>query len=828
MGNTFAAAARPVSSDWRLVGTSPNLWAVPSDIPADTDFTPAAVPGTVAAALAAAGRWSLDVPAALHDRDWWWLTTLDEDGPRILRFEGLATIAEVFLDGEKILRSESMFLSHEVAITARRGAALAIVFRSLTTHVDGVKPKRARWRSTLVPEQRLRAVRTTLLGHMPGWCPPVDAIGPFRPITMRDPRQASVADVRLSATHDGLDGHLTARIRLQEGAGPVAARLVCADCETSLHPDADGVLVGELPLAGIAPWYPHTHGEPRLHEVEIEIDGKRSPLGRVGFRRIEIDRGTDGRSFGLVVNGVPVFARGTVWTPPDLVTLASDRRTCAAELVRMRDAGLNMVRLAGITLYESAAFHDLCDELGLLVWQDLMFANFDYPAADPAFVESAKRETAEVMARLSASPSLAIVCGGSEITQQAAMLGLPPAMWGNALFDDVLPAVVAEARPDVVWLRSTPYGGAMPFFVDHGVGHYFGVGAYRRPLEDARRADVRFAAECLAFAHVPDDMAVHRLSVPPVHHPTWKARVPRDNAAAWDFEDTRQHYEAELFRIDPHALRQEDPERYLDHARATTAHVIETTIGEFRRPGSNCRGALVLLHRDFRLGAGWGLVDADGAPKSSFHALARASRPVALLLSDEGVNGLDVHLVNDTAATVSGRLELVALAEGTRPVVRGARDVEVAPHGGLTIAATDLFGAFFDTTRAYRFGPAAHDLTHARLVGGDGETVAEAFHFPLGRAVVRPKAGLSARVSRPEPETGAGWILEIEATAVATSISIVDENFVAEDDGFHMVAGIRRLKLLRRAGVPDHVVPEGTVRALEPREMTRYRVVTPG
>ena len=823
MGTSALADARPTLV-WHLAAGAPGAWVSPADIPATTERLPATVPGTVAAALRAAGRWSLDAPAPLHDRDWWWLTTLEEDGPRILRFEGLATIAEVFLDGEKILASNSMFLAHEVAIEAKRGAILAVAFRSLAAHLEGVKPKRARWRSTLAPDQRLRAVRTTLLGHMPGWCPPVDAVGPFRPITLIDPAADPIADVRLAATHDGLDGRLTARLRLHTGAEIAAARIHCADCSAPLRRDADGTLTADLPLAGIAPWFPHTHGTPRLHDVEIEIAGRRRRLGRVGFRRVAVDRGRDGKSFGLVVNGVPVFARGTVWTPPDLVSLASDRATCTAELTRMRDAGLNTVRLAGIGLYEAKAFHDLCDELGLLVWQDLMFANFDYPAADPAFVESAKRETAELMARLSASPSLAVVCGGSEITQQAAMLGLPPAMWGNALFDEILPAVVKAERPDVVWLRSTPDGGAMPFSVDEGVGHYFGVGAYRRPLDDARRANVRFAAECLAFAHVPDDAAVHALGVPPVHHPAWKARVPRDNAAAWDFEDTRQHYEAEIFRIDPHALRQEDPERYLDYARATTAHVVEATMAEFRRPGSPTRGALVLLHRDFRLGAGWGFVDAAGAAKSSFHALARASRPVAVILSDEGVNGLDVHLINETAAPVAGRLDLVALADGTRPVVRGTRDVEIPARGSLTIAATDLFGAFFDTTRAYRFGPAAHDLTHASLTGADGETITEAFHFPLGRAVVRPKGGLSARVVREDGEGGEPrWALEIETTAVATSITVSDEHFTPADDGFHMVTGTRRVALRRRPTAPLDAIPEGTVRALEPRETTRYR-----
>jgi len=817
-------AVTALDRDWHLLSSAPGAWATPLDIPATAERLAATVPGTVAETLAAHGRWSLDAPTPLADRDHWYVTRLSASGRRILRLDGLATIAEVFLDGALLVASDNMYLAHEVTIDARPGATLAIVFRALARHLEGVKPKRARWRSTLVPEQRLRAVRTTLLGHMPGWCPPVDVVGPWRPIRLIDPAATPILAARLAPSFDGLDGRLRATVTLAPSVadGAVAdtdVRLVCADCRTTLARDGEGRLVGELTLAGIAPWWPHTHGRPALHEVELEIGDRRLPLGRVGFRRIEVDRGADGRGFGLRVNGVPVFARGAVWSPVDIVALPGTRAAYAPELTRFRDAGLDMVRVPGIATYEARAFHELCDELGILVWQDLMFANFDYPAADPAFVASVTREVEQTLERLEASPSLAVICGGSEVTQQAAMLGLPPAMWGNAFFDEILPAIARRLRPDVPWLRSTPDGGAMPFAVDVGVGHYFGVGAYRRPLDDARRAKVRFAAECLAFAHVPDDAAVARLGVPPVHHPKWKERVPRDNAAAWDFEDTRLHYEAEIFGIDPHGLRQEDPGRYLDYARATTAHVIETTMAEWRRPGSPTRGALVFLYRDPRLGAGWGLVDADGTAKSSWHALARASRPLALILSDEGVNGLDVHLVNEGAAPVAGRLELAALADGVRPVVSGTRDVTIAARATLTVTATDLFGAFFDTTRAYRFGPAAHDLTHARLVAADGTVLAEAFHFPTGRAAPRRPCGLTARVEA----VGDGWELVITTTAAATSITIADDHFVPADDGFHMVAGERRVALRPRPGAPADARPEGRVRVLEPREQATYR-----
>ncbi len=808
-----ADAVTALDRDWQLVSAPAGAWGTPADIPASAERLEARVPGTVAATLAAHGRWSLDAPTPLHDRDHWYLTRLTVAGRRILRLEGLATIAEVFLDGEMILASDTMFRAHEVEIDARPGAELAIVFRALTRYLDGVKPKRARWRSTLVPEQRLRAVRTTLLGHMPGWCPPVDAVGPWRPISLIDPACAPLVDARLTTDFDGLDGHLIARLTLRPGAAPAEVRLFCADCETTLHRTPEGDFVGELPLAGIEPWWPHTHGRPTLHDVAAEIDGARLTLGRVGFRRLTLDRGADGRGFGLGVNGVPVFARGTVWSPLDIVGLSGERDAYAPELTRIRDAGLNMLRVPGIGVYETGAFHDLCDELGILVWQDLMFANFDYPAADPAFAAEVAREVEQVLGRLSASPSLAVICGGSEITQQAAMLGLPPAMWGNALFDGVLPEIAARLCPDVPWLRSTPDGGPMPFSTSVGVTHYFGVGAYRRPLEDARRAQVRFAAECLAFAHVPQQSTLDtHLPVAPVHDPRWKERVPRDRGASWDFEDVRDHYLDDLYKLDPARLRREDPARYLDLSRAVTGEVMAETYAEWRREASNCGGALAWTLQDLQPGPGWGLIDSTGEPKPVWYALKRAFRPVQVNLLDEGTNGLDLHILNETSSDLACEIELACLRDGSQPVVSGRRSLTIEGRSSLRLAATDLFGAFFDTTYAFRFGPPSHDVTVARLIAPDhAQIIAEACHFPLGRAEAMHDAAIEATV---EQKDGA-WNLLLSTPCFAQSVHIDVEGYRPEDDWFHLLPGHpRRIELRPHgAGALDRK-PTGTVTQL--------------
>jgi beta-mannosidase len=803
-----------------MATTAPDAWASPADLALDAEWLPAVVPGTVAGALAAAGSHDLDRPEPLHDRDHWFVCRIEGEGRRRLVFDGLATFAEVFLDGRPILESRSMFLPAAVDVDLDGEHELAIVFRALGPRLDAVKPKRARWRSVLVPDQRLRAVRTTLLGHMPGWCPAVDVIGPWRSIRVVDPADPAVSVHGLATRYDGRDGRLEARLALSpDDPRGAAAHLGCAGRSAPFFAEG-GAFVARLDLPGIAPWWPATHGDPVLHDVDLEIDGRHVPLGRTGFRTIAVERGPDGRGFGFRINGVEVFARGVVHVPADPLRLPAEREAIAADLVRMRDAGLNTIRVSGIGAYEAGAFHDLCDELGLMVWQDLMFANFDYPAADPDFVGLVRGEAEALFDRLALSPSLALVCGGSEITQQAAMTGLPPASWGNALFDEVLPEIARRRRPDVAWLRSTPDGGAMPFSVSEGVGHYFGVGAYRRPLADARTAEVRFAAECLAFAHVPEAASLDEgLSAPAVHHPDWKRRVPRDHGAAWDFEDIRLHYEALLFGDGIAALRLEDPARALDVGRMTTAAVVEAVLDEWRRPGSPTRGALAFLHRDMRIGAGWGFVDAAGRPKSSWWALARASRPVRLILADEGVNGFELHLLDDTAAPVRGRLELAALADGRRPVVSGAREVEVSAHGHLTLAATDLLGGFFDLNRAYRFGPPAHDTVVARLVGAEGEVLAETIRFVEPWSPVRRPAGLTVRLD----EGADGFALVVGVDRAVRAVVIEDAGFEPADSWFAMAPGERRIRLIRRAGVAEDRRPAGRVRLFDARESVAYR-----
>ncbi|MCJ2072354.1 glycoside hydrolase family 2 protein [Methylobacterium sp. J-030] len=797
-------APRDLPGPWRLAVTPPGACAGPGDLDGVTDWIAAEVPGTAASALRAAGRWSETAPTPIHDRDVWYRTRLAGPGRFRLRFEGLATLGEVWLDGVAILTTRSMFEAHAVEVEVCAESNLALCFRSLRAELDRPS-KRGRWRPRMITPGALRHVRTSALGFMPGWCPEIDHVGPYRPITI-EPVGPGAISADLRASLDGETGRLRAHVTVDGGAAAVT--LQCDGRETTLAGIGPGQFAGELVLPGIAPWWPHSHGAPNLHVVCARVDGVCIDLGHVGFRSLSLTRPFS-EGLSLAVNGVPVFCRGALWTPPDLVGLGPDGTRTLLTLAR--EAGMNMLRVPGTTLYPATDFFDLCDALGILVWQDLMLANFDYPHDDPRFSAALTREVTAFLDRTQAAPSLCLLCGGSEVWQQAAMLGAPRTVWADAFCDTKLPALAAAQRPDIVVVPNSPSGGALPFSPRGGCTHYFGVGAYCRPLDDARRAEVGFASECLAFANPPESGTPGPAGPA---DPGGAAGIPRDRGADWDFETVRDHYVGHLYGVDPAALRVEDPERYLDLGRAAVAEVMEATFAEWRRPRSPTAGGLVLMLRDLGPGAGWGVIDWTQRPKSAWYALKRAFRPVQVVLTDEGLDGLHLHLLNETADARALTVTLTFADRGGRVAARADRAVVLEARAALTLTSADLLGRFFDATDSYRFGPRVHDVAHACLTGADGAVIAESFHFPGPRPISRDAIGLTA-----EPvTTEAGPALRIATEGFAFGVQVRTPGARPADSGFHLAPGTARL-----IAFPDRPrLPRGVVQAINGTECVEF------
>jgi beta-mannosidase len=841
---------RELGADWELAASAPGAHPTPAGI-GELGWIGMSAPVTAAGALSQAGLWRHGDERDFDAEDWWFRTRFSapaaaEDEQVVLCFDGIATVADVFLNGTQVLHSESMFATSEVDVGAALTGEneLAICCRALTPLLETPRRPRARWRTRLA-HGGLRFHRTMLLGRTPGMAPEPAAVGPWRPVRLVRRRALAAEAVALSARMPGSDGggvvRASVRLRPLDGRPVDAATLELtgpsgsssAALEVREEPGAAGPSVlaaGELHVSDVALWWPHTHGEPVLYSARLLVErGEQTTavdLGRVGFRTIaagarpghDIER--DG--IDLHVNGVPVFARGAVWTPVDPVGLAPPSDALRDTLRRVCEGGMNMLRISGTGTYESPEFHAACDELGLLVWQDFMFANFDYPVADEAFRGVVEREATELLARLSASPSLAILCGNSEIEQQVAMLGLDPALGRGELFGEILPRLIEESDVDADYVPSTPCGGVLPFRPGVGVANYYGVGGYRRGLEDTRRAEVRFAAECLALSNVPDEAGVEAIrgagaAGAAVHDPAWKAGVPRDAGTGWDFEDVRDHYLELLFGVRALDLRSVDHDRYLELSRAVSGEVMSEVFGEWRRRGSPCGGGLVLWLADLRPGAGWGVLDHARRPKPAYHHLRRALAPIAVWTTDEGLGGIAVHAANDRRTPLRAELRVTLYRDGTQLLATGSRTIELAAHSGCEFDCEEILGRFADAGWAYRFGAPEHDVLVASLEqpGEPPRPFAQAFRFPAGRPLQQHGAadiGLGGELV----DTREGWELRLHTRRLAYGVRVHVDGFEPDDDALTLEPGVPRTIALRRARAGDEA-PAGTLSALNVR-----------
>jgi beta-mannosidase len=805
----------------------------------ELEWLPARVPGTAAGTLLDAGRWRPGDECELDAHDWWFRTRFAAEPPQpgeeaVLQLDGIATVAEVFLNGAKVLESESMFARHELDVGTQLGAEneLAIRCRALAPLLARPRKPRARWRTRLVAGN-LRFYRTMLLGRAPGFAPAPQAVGPWRPVRLTRRRLLAVEGLglrpRLEGNAPGARGVLSAQARLRplgdasidgvelELSGPSGTHRAALPLESE---GEDVTAAGKLTVPGVERWWPHTHGEPVLYDVRLHVETSAGRVtvdaGRVGFRSLSPgplprhDVEADG--LDLRINGVRVFARGAVWTPVDFARLAPEPGALRATLEQVRSAGMNMLRIPGTGAYESSEFHDICDELGVLVWQDFMFANLDYPIADASFRASVEAEARGVLAGLAGRPSLAVLCGNSEIEQQVAMLGLDPAMGRGELFGELLPSLIEEAEADAVYVPSAPCGGTLPFRPDRGVANYYGVGGYRRPLEDARRAEVRFAAECLAISNVPDEAGVEAVlpEAPEeavVHHPRWKGGVPRDAGSGWDFEDVRDHYLELLLGVDARELRRVDHERYLELSRAVSGELMAEVFGEWRRSASPCGGGLVLWLSDLAPGAGWGVLAHGGRPKPAFHHLRRALAPVAVWMTDEGLGGVCVHLANDLGTPLLARLRVALYRDGEQLVGSGQEQLELPAHGACERDLEDLIGHFADASWAYRFGPPGHDVIVASLER-DGEKAQEplsqAFRYPAGRPLRCRSAEELGLGGALRPRSDGALELALASSRLAYGVRIHVEGYSPSDDALTLEPGVgRRLLLVPEAGASE-------------------------
>ncbi|HEY0171656.1 MAG TPA: hypothetical protein VGB98_11590, partial [Pyrinomonadaceae bacterium] len=412
------------------------------------EWLKATVPGSVHTDLLANGRigdpFYRDNERKLQwigKTDWEYRTTFDVPAPLLARrhaelvFEGLDTYAEVFINDRPLFYANNMFRTWRAGVreALRPGRnTLRILFKS---PINEALPRVKEFGYELPAandqgEKTSPYTRKAPYHYGWDWGPRFVTSGVWRPAWLEVWDGARLLDLHVSRQRLGRD----------------AAQLT-AEVEVISDGDADGVLVVEDPSDGRvrarqavklsagsrrfalglqipAPqlWWPAGMGAQKLYTLRARLltNGGGKVLDelstRVGLRTIELRQRPDaaGKSFTFVVNGVPVFAKGANWIPADTFPARVTRERYRQLLESARDANMNMLRVWGGGYYESDDFYELCDELGLLVWQDFMFACSMYPGGEN-FLENVRREAVDNVRRLRGHPSVALWCGNNEV-----------------------------------------------------------------------------------------------------------------------------------------------------------------------------------------------------------------------------------------------------------------------------------------------------------------------------------------------------------------------------------------------------------------------------
>ncbi|WP_425560145.1 glycoside hydrolase family 2 protein, partial [Kineococcus glutinatus] len=385
---------------------------------------------------------------------------------------GLDTVAVLRLNGTEVGRAANQHRTHRFDVTGllREGDnELVVEFEAPVDAAERLAAEQGP--RPHVNHHPFNAVRKTASNFGWDWGIDVATVGIWRSLALESTGVARIRAVRPLAGVDGGRGVLTAHVDVervpgaQDATGTVVVEVAGRATRVPLAAGAGtAVAVVEVPDAQL--WWPRGYGGQPLYDVAVRLELDAGPTdtwsGRVGFRTVTLDVAPDehGSPFTVSVNGRPVNVRGANWIPDDAFLPRLDRGTYERGVRDAVEANMNLLRVWGGGIYESEDFYDLCDEQGVLVWQDFLFACAAYPEEEPLRSE-VEAEAREAVTRLSRHASLALWNGGNEnvwgYVEWGWRVPLAGRTWGAGYYLDLLPRIVAELDP------RTPYSAASPF-----------------------------------------------------------------------------------------------------------------------------------------------------------------------------------------------------------------------------------------------------------------------------------------------------------------------------------------------------------------------------
>ncbi|MBC7255524.1 MAG: glycoside hydrolase family 2 protein [Chloroflexi bacterium] len=617
----------------------------------------------------------------------------------LLRCEGLDTIATIFLNGQEVGRAKNMFRvwEYDVKPFLRPGEnVLAVAFRSSLKYVREKAQGQRFLPAWGVGQHKLDGggwIRKEPCNFGWDWGPMLATCGIWRDIALVGYDTARLEDVHILQDH-AQPGQVALEVRVK------AETLREADLRAQVQVRFEGEPVAEasVPLRageGIAHlvirnaklWWPNGLGAQPLYEVHVTLtnDAGRAldeAKRRIGLRTLRLVRKPDawGESFYFAVNGVPFFAKGANWIPRDVFITRLAPADYRRALQDAAEANMNMLRVWGGGIYEQDIFYDLCDELGLCIWQDFIFACATYPTFDAEWMTNVRIEVEENVQRLRHHACLALWCGNNELEQ-----GLVGDEWTDRtmswedygkLFDEMIPEIVHRLDLERDYWPSSPHSpcGDRRDFNNPTCGdaHLWSVWHGRQPFEWYRTCTHRFNSE-FGFQSFPEPRTVYSYTEPSDRNVTsWVMEHHQRSAIG---NGTIMTYMCDWFRL-PKSF-----EMTLWLSQILQGMAIKYAVEHWRRGMPRGMGTLYWQLDDCWPVASWSSVDSFGRWKA-LHYMARAFfAPLLVSAVEDAARGtVDVHVTSDLLETRECEVAWWVTDAAGVALAHGRQEISIAPQ----------------------------------------------------------------------------------------------------------------------------------------------------
>ncbi len=665
----------------------------------DTIWYPAIVPGVVHLDLLNNGLIE-DPYYRLNELDLQWIDKTDwvyktefnisehdfSNEKMELRFGGLDTYAKIYLNDTLILRTDNMFRRYEIDCKQFVHVGkneLKIEF--LSPIKKGIKKYDALGYKLPVSDNDMAE-----LGKVEGnkqvsvfsrkaayhfgwdWGPRLVTSGIWKPVELNFWNEFRIRDLFIRQEEIKDTAKLTATIEIESLKKLNAEAELFVNGNSILTVDCKlkkGIDTLEIPFVINNPslWWPNGLGKQTLYDVEVKIVSesfKDRMKKRIGLRTVKLITETDsiGKSFFFEINGKPVFIKGVNYIPQDIFLPRVTEQKYRNILNAVKTANMNMIRVWGGGIYENDIFYDLCDEMGILVWQDFMFSAAMYPG-NKEFIQSVKNEAIDNVKRLRTHPSLALWCGNNEILGAWKEWGweknvikyqsksIADTIWNSyeTIFHKILPEVVSKYDSSRQYWSSSPSSGMGELAtLNSGDMHYWGVWWGQEPFENYLKNIPRFMSE-YGFQSFPEFYSIKKFTLPD----DWDIYSPVMNS--------HQRSSIGNKTIEKYLLwyypKPKNFESFLYLSQLLQAYGITMGLEAHRRNKGKCMGSLYWQLNDTWPGASWSGIDYYGKWKALHYAVKKAFGTFLISFEDKN-NNLQLFVISDSLKPVNAELKI--------------------------------------------------------------------------------------------------------------------------------------------------------------------------